>query len=73
MYVGQTTPYISGGSKTYYSTKGVSECNKFIAIPWTQSHNLYYSPHSESEWKRLHGLFQSVLRIIPGRKDFCNR
>ena len=53
---------------------GVSECNKYIAIPWVkaQRFRFYYSPQTELEWERLHQLYKSVLRIIPGRTEFCN-
>jgi len=54
--------------------EGVSECSKFIAVPWAEERNRFdFIPKSQFDWDRLHKLYQSVLRIIPGRSDFCNR
>ena len=47
-----------------------ADCHQFIAPPW--SHILYHIK-SSSDWDRLHSLYRSVLRIVPGIKDFRHK
>ena len=45
----------------------VTECHQFIAAPWSR---VLYQTKSGSDWQELHNLYRSVLRIVPGIKDF---
>ena len=45
----------------------VTECLQFIAAPWSR---VLYQTKSGSDWQDLHHLYRSVLRIVPGIKDF---
>lgn len=44
-----------------------AECHQFIAPPWSR---ILYHIKSGSDWDRLHQLYRSVLRIVPGISDF---